>query len=182
MRKVLKAKFFDRPTLTVARELLGKYLVRKIGEKEIALEISEVEAYDGPCDKASHASRGKTKRNSPMFGKAGKFYVYFTYGMHWMLNIVTGKANYPSAILIRGTTEIVGPARLTKFLRIGKSFNGKPAVKKSGLWFENRGAQIHKKEIRETPRIGVDYAGQIWSKKPYRFVWTKEKPPVKRGR
>ncbi|MBU6390569.1 DNA-3-methyladenine glycosylase [Patescibacteria group bacterium] len=170
MRKVLKENFFSRPTLTVARELLGKYLVRKIGRKVTALKITEVEAYDGPRDKASHASRGRTARNAPMFGSAGRFYVYFTYGMHWMLNVVTGPENYPAAILICGTDKVAGPARLTKFLQIGKSFNGKAARPKTGLWLEDRQEKVNRKKIARMPRVGVAYAGSLWSKKPYRFV------------
>src|SRR3989344_4993889 len=114
MAKILKQNFFNRPTIAVARELLGCFLCRRINGKVIRLKITEVEAYDGPRDKASHASRGKTKRNTPMFGKAGQFYVYFTYGIHWMLNIVTGPKDYPAAILIRGVEGISGPARITK--------------------------------------------------------------------
>ena len=170
MKKILKPKFFDRPTLIVAKELLGKYLVRKIGAKTIFLKITEVEVYDGFKDLASHASRGRTKRNAPMFESAGCFYVYFTYGMHWMLNIVTGPEDYPAAILIRGAGDISGPARLTKFLKIGGKFNGKEASRKNGLWFENRGKTVRKKEICRLPRVGVDYAGKIWSKKLYRFL------------
>lgn len=166
--------FFDRPTLAVARELLGMYLVRKIGKKEIALMITETEAYDGFQDKASHASRGQTPRNTPMFGKPGTIYVYFTYGIHWMINIVCGKESYPAAVLIRGAGDIVGPARLTKALSIDKSLNGLPLGKKTGLWIENRGVSVPKKRIQRTPRIGVEYAG-AWAKKPWRFVILERK-------
>ena len=154
----------------MAKELLGKYLVRKMGKKIISLQITEVEAYDGHKDKASHSSRGQTKRNALMFDRAGIFYVYFTYGMHWMLNIVTGPKNYPAAIFIRGAGNISGPARLTKFLKIDGTFNGKTASIKNGLWFEDRIEIISKKDIKRMPRIGVDYAEEIWSKKPYRFL------------
>lgn len=154
--------------MKVAPELLGKFLVRKIGPKEIALMITEVEAYDGPQDQASHAHRGQTKRNRVMFGPAGYFYVYFTYGRHWMLNVVTGPKNYPAAILIRGTDKIDGPARLTKFLKIDRQLNGKKAEKKNRLWFEDRGLKIG--QIKRTPRIGVFSAGPVWAKKKYRFV------------
>ncbi|MBI2057379.1 MAG: DNA-3-methyladenine glycosylase [Candidatus Yanofskybacteria bacterium] len=170
MFMTLPQNFFNRPTLIVAKELLGKYIVRKIGKKEMALMITEVEAYDGLKDKASHASRGKTERNQVMFGEAGYFYVYFTYGMHWMLNVVTGLKNYPAAVLVRGTKEILGPARLTKFLKIDKKLNGKKAEPKTGLWFEDRGVKISDKQISRTPRVGVVYAGLIWSKKKYRFL------------
>lgn len=131
--------------------------------------ITEVEAYDGFEDKASHASRGKTDRNQVMFGEAGRFYVYFTYGMHWLLNIVTGKENYPAAVLIRGVEGVSGPARLTKKLKIGKRFNGLKAVPKNGLWFEDRGVKIESSRIKRTPRVGVDYAGK-WAGKLYRFL------------
>ena len=184
---MLKQEFFNRPTLVVAKELLGKCLVRKIGKKIIALKIAEVEAYDGPKDKASHASRGKTERNAPMFGKAGKFYVYFTYGIHWMLNVVTGPEHYPAAILIRGTDKVTGPARLTKFLGIDKSLNEKPATRKTGLWFEDRDEKTNPKSVKRTPRVGVAYAGPVWSEKPYRFLlfghsMSKQQNPLRLGR
>ena len=167
--QILGKSFFVRPTLTVARELLGKYLVRQRGLKKTSLMITEVEAYDGLNDKASHASRGKTERNKAMFCEGGRWYVYFTYGMHWMLNIVTGPRDYPAAVLIRGTDKVTGPARLTKYLKIDKKFNGVLAAQKSGLWIEDRGCKIKPSEIIKTPRIGVDYSGPAWAKKPWRF-------------
>ena len=169
-REMLQRNFFERPTLVVARELLGKYLVRKVGRKTTALLITETEAYDGFHDKASHASHWQTPRNTPMFGEAGTVYVYFTYGMHWMLNIVCGKEKYPAAVLIRGVEGITGPARLTKALQIDTRFNTKKLSKKTGLWIEDRGVKINPKNIKRTPRIGVAYAGK-WAKKPWRFVY-----------
>lgn len=165
----LKKSFFIRPTLLVAKELLGKYLVCRRGAKDISLMITEVEAYIGLDDRASHASRGKTARNKVMFDEGGRWYVYFTYGMHWMLNVVTGRKKYPAAVLIRGTDKIRGPGRLTKYLKIDKSFYGKLADVKSGLWIEDRGCKIKSSEIIRTPRIGVDYAGPVWAKRPWRF-------------
>lgn len=114
MREALPKQFFIEPSIKVAKNLLGKFLVRKWpvrqahGKrgKEIAAMITEVEVYDGFKDKASHASRGLTTRNAPMFGPAGHWYIYFTYGMHWMLNIVTGARGYPAAILIRGAMVV----------------------------------------------------------------------------
>lgn len=173
MKKVLKEEFFNRPTLTVARELIGKFLVRKVGKKEIALMITETEAYDGFKDMASHARRGQTPRNTPMFGKPGRIYVYFTYGMHWMLNLVCGQEKYPAAVLIRGVGDVSGPARLTKFLQIDKKLNTLPLNKKSGLWVEDREVVIPPRRVARTGRIGVDYSGE-WAKKPYRFVLKKE--------
>ncbi len=181
-RTVLKEFFFQRPTLMVAHDLLGKFLVRNIGRQEIAVMITEVEAYDGPRDKASHASRGMTLRNSIMFGVGGYFYIYLCYGMYEMLNIVTGPQNYPAAILIRGASSLLskegsggglnGPGKLTKFLKINRRFNKKLANKATGLWFEDRGVKITGKMIKRTPRIGVAYAGPIWSRKKYRFLLT----------
>lgn len=153
----------------MAKELLGKYLVCRHSKKEISLMITEVEAYLGLDDKASHASRGLTERNKIMFLSGGRWYVYFTYGMHWMLNIVTGPKNYPAAVLMRGTDKVSGPGRLTKYLKINKKFNGKIADVKSGLWIEDRGCKIKPSEIKKTPRIGVGYAGPAWAKKPWRF-------------
>jgi DNA-3-methyladenine glycosylase len=196
-REILGLEFFDRPALTVARELLGKYLVRRVGKKEIALMITETEAYDGHKDKASHASRGQTPRNTPMFGEARTIYVYFTYGMHWMLNIVCGKKGYPAAILIRGldgsavtaqqtalraarpsptvrrtvpaSPRLDGPAKLTKFLHIDRALNNKPLGPKTGLWVEDRGVSISPRQVVRTPRVGVPYAGE-YALKPWRFV------------
>lgn len=179
MRKMLIKTFYDRPTLAVARGLLGKYLVRRYRGKTRSVMITEVEAYDGPRDKASHASRGHTPRNLPMFGPAGHFYVYFTYGMHWLANIVTGPENYPAAVLLRagvyndaGTgheRHLAGPARLAKFLNIGRAQNGKPASRKTGLWFEDRGKIISRSKIIARKRLGVDYAGPVWANKEYNF-------------
>ena len=170
MKKILTKKFFERSALEVAESLLGKYLVREVEGKEIAFKINEVEAYDGFEDKASHAHKGKTERNKVMFGEAGNWYVYLVYGMHNMLNIVTGGKDYPAAILIRGGEGISGPGRLTKFLKINKKFNGKTASLKTGLWLEDREEIVNKKKIKRTSRVGVDYAGPIWSKKNYRFI------------
>ncbi len=166
---IVRPEFFNRPTLTVARDLLGKYLVREIDGKKVALQINEVEAYDGFRDQASHASRGQTPRNTPMFGKPGTIYVYFTYGMHWMLNITCGEEGYPAAVLIRGAGEVVGPARLTKALSIDKTLNTKPLGRKTGLWIEDKGVKPSRKAITRTPRIGVAYA-EAWAKKPWRLV------------
>lgn len=168
VRTILGPAFFNRPTLRVARELLGKYLVRRIGRREISRMITEVEAYVGFRDRASHAARGMTPRNRVMFGPPGRWYVYFTYGMHWMLNVVTERKGYPAAILIRGVEGLSGPARVTKFLKITKRFNGRPAARRAGLWIENRGLTIPPRHIKRSARVGVDYAGP-WRKKLWNF-------------
>jgi DNA-3-methyladenine glycosylase len=183
MAKVLPKKFFNRPTVTVAKDLIGKYIVRQRRGKPVALMIAEVEAYDGPHDLASHASRGRTERTKIMFGEAGRFYVYFVYGMHWLVNIVTGPKDYPAAVLLRAGSyhdptakkeiTIYGPARLAKFLRITGTQNGKCADKKTGAWLEDRGTKIKPSHIVAKKRIGVDYAGHTWANKPYRFILKK---------
>ena len=140
--------------------------------------ITEVEAYVGPDDKASHASRlwrgslraarGKTERTKVMFGKPGRWYVYLIYGVHHCLNIVTEKESYPAAVLIRSVAGAKGPGKVCRYFKIDKSFNAQPAVKKSGLWIENRGVRINPRLIQRGTRIGVDYAGE-WKNKPWRF-------------
>lgn len=170
MRKVLPEKFFERPAPAVAPDLIGKFLVRRIGTKEEAFMVVEAEAYEGLEDKASHASKGRTKRTEVMFGPAGMWYVYLVYGMHEMLNVVTGSEDYPAAVLIRGVEGVWGPGRLTKRLHITRALNGKRSVRATGLWIEDRGVVVPKKRIKRTPRIGVDYAGPVWSRKRYRFI------------
>ena len=171
--KSLGKEFFARDTLRVAKELLGKKIVRKINGKKIEGIISEVEAYHGPNDKASHASRGRTKRTEVMFGEAGVIYVYLIYGMYYCLNIVTGEKDFPAAVLIRGfffgKEHVNGPGRVARFLNIDKSLNNKPLSKKTRLWIEDG---IKPKKFFCSSRIGIDYAGPIWSKKPWRF-WMK---------
>lgn len=170
MPGILPVEFFERPVLEVAKGLIGASLVRRIPNgNTISSMLTEVEAYDGPEDLASHASKGRTPRTEVMFGPAGVFYVYLIYGMHWMLNVVTGDPGYPAAVLIRGTKNISGPGRTTARLQIDKSLNGKPATRSSGLWFENRSIVIPEERIENTGRIGVEYSGD-WSRVPYRFV------------
>ncbi len=170
MAKTLDSTFFARPAVAVATELIGKFLVREREGRQEAHMLTEVEAYEGFDDKASHAFRGRTPRNSVMFGPAGVLYVYFTYGMHHMLNVTTGEVDYPAAVLIRGVAGIQGPGRLTKALGITRALNQLPAVPATGLWFEDRGIAVKKKDILRTPRVGVDYAGPTWAGRKWRFV------------
>jgi len=134
----------------------------------ISAMITEVEAYVGPQDLASHASKGRTPRTEVMFGKSGYWYVYLIYGVHYCLNIVTEEKDYPAAILIRGVEDISGPGRVTKYFNIDKGFNAMLASKKTGLWIEDRGAVIKPTQIKRGKRIGVDYAGK-WKDKLWRF-------------
>lgn len=160
--------FFNRKSHLVARDLLGLFLVRETGGGEESCMLTEVEAYAGPEDLASHARFGKTPRTTPMFGPPGTIYIYFTYGMHFMLNIACQPEGNPSAVLIRGAGQIVGPARLTKALEIDKKLNGQMIGKASGLWFEDCGVIIKPGHIEKTPRVGISYAGE-WAAKPWRF-------------
>ncbi|MEK7478443.1 MAG: DNA-3-methyladenine glycosylase [Patescibacteria group bacterium] len=170
MTKILRSNFFEsKNTAKIAQNLLGKFLVRRSRKKTVAYMITEVEAYCGLEDKASHAHKGKTKRNEPMFGSADHWYVYLIYGMYQMLNIVTSPKNYPAAILIRGLEGASGPGKLTKKLKINNFLNNKKAVPKNGLWIEDRGVKIKNIDIKKSARIGVDYAGPVWSKKKLRF-------------
>jgi len=165
----LPPSFFARPTLQVCKELLGAELVRRHRGRISRHVITDVEAYHGFEDQASHARFGRTARNAVMFGPPGVWYVYLVYGMHAMLNIVTEDDGSPAAILIRGTQEHEGPGRLTRALSIDRTISGKPAVSGSGLWIEKRTISVPKTAIRCSPRIGVDYAGK-WAKKPWRFT------------
>lgn len=167
--RIIPPSFFARDTARVARELLGKYLVRRMRGKDVAFMITEVEAYDGFSDRASHASRGMTPRNRVMFGPPGRWYVYLVYGMHDMLNIVTRERAYPAAILIRGIEGATGPGTLTKKLGITRAFSGKPASRRSRLFIEDRGVRIPNSRIESLPRVGVEYAGKHWVGKKWRF-------------
>ena len=159
----------------VARDLLGAWLVVSAADGRLTRHlVFETEAYLGAHDLACHGSRGLTKRNATMFGPAGRWYVYLCYGMHWMLNIVTGKEGVPAAVLIRGVGEHVGPGRLTKALGIDRSFDGRPASGRAGLWLETGGIAVPRRLIERTPRIGVGYAGE-WAEKPLRFVVDPER-------
>ena len=167
--KPLGSSFFDRRAEHVARDLIGCHLVRKGGRKFVRYAITETEAYVGSHDLACHAARGRTKRTEPMFGPPGTFYVYLVYGLHWMLNVVTGPVGYPAAVLLRSAEGITGPGRLAKALGVTGALNGRPAGLRARVWFTT-GVRPACVQILLTPRIGVDYAGPIWSAKPLRFV------------
>ena len=181
----LKHEFFNRKTLLVARELLGKYLARKIGNKIIKAKIVETEAYCGPDDLACHASKGLTPRTKVMFGPPGHAYVYMIYGMYHCLNIVTEKEGYPAAVLIRGcelassmenvvssedksnsilhTTNYLllnGPGKLCRELKIDKKLNAVDITASEEMWIEDSREKVKQSQIKKSKRIGVDYAGE----------------------
>ena len=169
----LDASFYRRAALVVARDLLGRTLCRELPDGTVLRgRLVEVEAYDGPTDRASHAYRGRTVRNRWMFEAGGVAYVYLVYGMHHCLNIVTGEAGHPAAILLRAATSpngtpASGPGRLTRAFAIGHALDGASFL--SGpLWLE-AGEPVLDQGIRRTRRIGVDYAGS-WASRRYRFI------------
>jgi DNA-3-methyladenine glycosylase len=166
--------FFTQPTLKVAKELLGEYLVRKIGRKKLCGKIIETEAYIGPQDKASHAFGGKkTERNRAEYLIGGHVYIYLVYGMYWQLNISSGQAGKPECVLIRALDRgkaTSGPGKLCRYLNLDKSFYGEDLTRSKRVWLESRGAETKKRKIIATPRIGIDYAGPYWANKKWRFL------------
>jgi DNA-3-methyladenine glycosylase len=167
-KKALDLQFFDRDAKVVARELIGCGLVCRRDDRLFKHKITETEAYVGPHDLACHSSKGRTKRTEAMFGPPGTLYIYLIYGLHWMLNVVTGPIGYPAAVLIRGVETLAGPARLTKSLGITGAINGLAANETTGIWFA--GSKEERARVLRTVRIGVEYAGRVWSAKKYRFV------------
>ncbi len=216
----IEKNFYTRDVLELAPTLLGKLLVRSFPcETSRSYTITETEAYRGEEDLACHASRGRTPRTGVMYSEGGVLYVYLVYGIHWMLNIVTGHEGDPQAVLIRGVREtaekrdqeggkqflqaagyfsacsqapaastgpgatgdpgaareavrkeINGPGRLTKALGIDGSFNGEPLYTSQRIWLEDTGITL---PHTTTPRIGINYAGEPWKSKPWRFLATK---------
>ena len=159
----LTEEFFHRPCLEVARDLVGKVLV--CGDKR--LRISEAEAYCGEADTACHAHKGRTKRTEVMYAEAGTIYVYLCYGMHWMLNIVTGEENEPEAVLIRACCEAKGPGKLTKELGITGEFNRQHICRQDMLFVEDDGFAC---DIATDKRVGIGYASQEDQNRLWRFV------------
>lgn len=170
-RRYLTPDFFARDTLTVARELLGKVLVRELDGRRLWGRLVEVEAYCGPEDRAAHSFRGRTPRTEVMFGPPGHAYVYFVYGMHYCMNFVTQPEGQPQAVLVRalepgpGMGRCSGPALVCRSLEIDRSLNGAPLVPPA-LYVVDDG--FTPSGILATPRIGVDYSGE-WAARPWRF-------------
>ena len=168
----IQAKVFQRKnTVAVARALIGQMLVRRHADGRVTRHtITETEAYCGEADLACHARAGRTARTEVMYRAGGVWYVYLCYGIHEMLNLVTGPEGFPAAVLIRGVADASGPGRLTKRLQIGRALNGLAATDvESGLWIEE-GERVPRERIQVTARVGVDFAGPEWAGKPWRFV------------
>ena len=177
MGRVIQAKeLWGSSTPALARWLLGKMLVRTDKRGSQACMITEVEAYHGERDLACHASKGRTRRTEVMYQPGGVWYVYLCYGMHEMLNLVTGPVDHPAAVLIRGIAGISGPGRLTKALGIDRRWNAVTAEPRHGLHLEDHGVVVRRRFVVATPRIGVGYAGPEWSAKRWRFTYQEPRP------
>jgi DNA-3-methyladenine glycosylase len=168
MKQRLTASFFQNDVLTVAPQLLGKKIVRVFpnGQKSEFL-ITETEAYRGEDDLACHASKGRTPRTEVMYLNGGHIYVYLIYGMYWMLNFVTSIPNNPQAVLIRGIEGFNGPGKLTRHLQIDKSFNYDNLENSERLFVQEN---LTKVSYKTETRIGIEYAGEYWKNRPWRFI------------
>ena len=165
----LTREFYRRPCLDVAKDLVGKVLIHDTPEGRLCLRISETEAYCGEADTACHAHKGRTKRTEVMYMEAGTIYVYLCYGIHWLLNIVTGEENGPEAVLIRACLNAEGPGKLTKHLGITGELN-RESVCGEALYIEDDGFQC---EIVTDKRVGIGYASQEDQARLWRFKMTR---------
>jgi DNA-3-methyladenine glycosylase len=172
VQKLTRA-FYDRDTVTVARELLGKHLVHRVNGTELIGRIVEVEAYVGPHDLASHSSRGLTERTKVMFGPPGHAYVYLIYGVHCCMNVVTEREGHGAAVLLRAIEPVsklegrtCGPGLLCRAMQIDRRLNAYDLL--SDDFFIATPSTADKLTIVKSPRIGVDYA-RHWAKRHLRF-------------
>ena len=164
----LEKEFFNRDCLEVAPDLVGKILIHRLSDDtELRVRITETEAYRGEEDKACHASKGRTPRTELLYGESGIIYVYLCYGIHWLMNVITGEKDFPQGVLIRAGENLNGPARLTKYLQIDKEQNGKPIYNNKKVWIEDDG---YKPKIHTASRVGIDYAGDYWKNIEWRFI------------
>lgn len=186
--RILPRSFYERPVLEVARDLLGAVVLHG----DVAVRLSEVEAYAGGHDPASHAFRGRTPRNDVMFGPAGHVYVYFTYGMHFCMNLVAGPDGHASAVLLRAGEVVAGvdvvtdrrtgavprdfargPARLTTSLGVDRALNGVDVTSTGSALQVRRGVPVDNALVRWGPRVGVSSAQEV----PWR-CWVDGDPTV----
>jgi DNA-3-methyladenine glycosylase len=181
----LPRSFFYHPTLTVARELIGARLVRILDGKKLVAIITETEAYISEADLACHAKAGRTPRTAVMYGPPGHAYVYFTYGHHWMLNVVTEAEEFPAAVLIRaiqpvqgmkviskrrGGRDTFGPGKLTQALGITKSQNGLDLTSAQSPLRIEKGKVVPDSFVTIGPRVGLNTVPEPWLSKPWRFL------------
>lgn len=161
----LKDAFYHRPCLDVARDLVGKVLVHNTPAGRLRLRIAETEAYCGEEDTACHAHKGRTKRTEVLYAKAGTIYIYLCYGMHWLLNIVTGEEQQPQAVLIRACADAMGPGKLTKTLGITGELNWQ-SITGNDLWIEDDGFVC---DVDLDKRVGIGYASPEDQNRLWRF-------------
>ncbi len=164
----VEREFFLSDAVNVAQKLPGmEIVVARPGLAPARYMITETEAYLGKDDKACHASKGRTGRTEIMFAEGGHLYMYLVYGMHWMMNIVTGAKDDPQAVLIRGAAPYSGPGRVTKGTGTDGSFNGEDLTVSERIWLEET---ERRPLLMAGPRVGIDYAGEPWISKPWRFI------------
>ena len=185
----LDRAFFDRPTLIVARQLLGMRLVRIEQGQRLSGLITEAEAYIGESDLGCHAHVGRTPRTQVMYGPPGHAYVYFTYGMHWCLNFVTEQEGFPAAVLIRAIQPLEGletiaarrapqppalwtngPAKLTQALNLDRRHNGLDLCDPASELFVETGEPIPDECVTNSPRVGLNSVPEPWKSMPWRFL------------
>lgn len=164
----IQKDFFFQDAVSLAPKLLGKTLIRVWNDgTQSRFTITETEAYCGEEDLACHAAKGKTQRTEIMYAEGGHIYMYLIYGMYWMLNIVSGPKDHPEAVLIRGLYSISGPGKVGRALKLDKSFYGEDLNISGRIWIEDAPDILH---YTSTPRIGIDYAGDHWKNKSWRFL------------
>jgi DNA-3-methyladenine glycosylase len=201
----LARSFYRRPTLLVARELLGQRLVRLERGRRLSGWIIEAEAYIGEQDLACHARSGRTERNQVMWGEPGHAYIYFTYGMHWCLNVVTETKGRPAAVLLRALSPaegiatmrrrrgqrsapgeggapskglVDGPAKLCQALDLDRRFNDHDLCAPQARLFIERAPAVPRRAIRRGPRVGLEHVPEPWKSKPWRFRLASEHVPL----
>lgn len=188
-KKRLNRDFFRQPTVEAARKLLGHRLVHiEPDNRRLSGIIIEAEAYVGTEDLACHAKSGKTKRNATMWGPPGHAYVYLTYGIHWMLNFVTEREGFPSAVLLRAFWPIEGisvmkerrsgrpfrelsdgPAKICQVLNINGSWDGHDLCSPNSEIFVELDQSIDRKSVTRSPRVGLNTVPEPWKSMPWRF-------------
>ena len=167
----LSNDFFKSNAVDVAQQLLGKILVRRFEDGTLKqYRITETEAYLGEEDKACHASKGRTSRTEVMYADGGCVYVYLIYGMYWMLNFVTGDIGFPQAVLIRGIDNIIGSGRVGRELQIDKSFYAEDLSLSERIYILDAPVV---QSFETAPRVGIEYAGDEWKNKPWRFIMSR---------
>lgn len=167
MRRLTKEDY-AKDAVALARELLGCFLCRRLEDGTVMkARITETEAYYGEEDSACHASKGRTKRTETLYLEGGRAYVYLCYGVHEMMNVVSGPEGHPEAALIRGVAGAEGPGRLTKLLMIDRRLNGEDLTESEKIWLETDGT---KARMKASPRIGIAYAEERDRKRKWRFT------------